>query len=137
MYYETVIFNAENRRKLTYCFKVNMICNELEITYDNFLGGYTTKGIKLNRKQHTQLKQLLKVDDFEKYRDNLNIDKWDWLLDPYSWSLECISNDGKPMLEISDGAGDFIMTPSVVSALVEYVTSIGIEPELLEKMRLF
>ena len=137
MYYETVIFNAENRRKLTYCFKVNMICNELEITYDNFLGGYTTKGIKLNRKQHTQLKQLLKVDDFEKYRDNLNIDKWDCLLDPYSWSLQCISNDGKPMLEISDGAGDFIMTPSVVSALVEYVTSIGIEPELLEKMRLF
>lgn len=137
MYYETVIFNAENRRKLTYCFKVNMICNELEITYDNFLGGYTTKGIKLNRKQHNCLKQLLKVDGFEEYRDNVNIDKWTCLLDSYSWNLKCISNDGKPMLEISNEADKFIMTPSVVIALVKYVTSIGIEPELLEKMRLF
>lgn len=135
MYYIKVVFNAEVRGKLTYGFKVDMICGELEITYDNFQGGYTTKGIKLNRKQHTHLKQLLIIEDFKKFRENLNMDI-SFFDHPYDWSLQCISNDGNPMLEMSKRDGAYIMTSNSVINLVEYVAKIGIEPEIIERMRL-
>ena len=137
MYYTKVIYNAEACGKLAYGFKVNMLCGELEIIYNNFLGGYTTKGIKLSRKQYSHLKQLLKIEYFEKFRDNLNMDACISFLDPYSWKLQCISNNGNPMLEIPDGGGDYIIPPNSVINLVEYITKIGIEPELFERMRLF
>lgn len=137
MYYTKIIYNAEERGKLIYGFKVNMLCSELEITYYNFLGGYTTKGIKLNRKQHSHLKQLLKTEHFEEFRENLNMDKCISFLAPYSWNLQCISNGGKPMLEIPDGGGGYIMPPNSVINLVEYIAKIGIEPELIEKITLF
>ncbi|HAK42060.1 MAG TPA: hypothetical protein DCM59_04275 [Clostridium sp.] len=56
--------------------------------------------------------------------------------DPYRWSLQCISNDGNPMLEILERGGDYIRRPNSVINLVEYVAKIGIEPELIERMRL-
>lgn len=134
MYYIKVVFNAEVWGKLVYGFKVNMICGELEITYDNFQGGYTTKGIKLNRKQHTHLKQLSRIENFKKFRENM--DKFIPLFGPYRWSLQCISNDGDPMLEIPDRSGDYITRPNFVINLVEYIAKIGIEPELIERMSL-
>ena len=134
MYYIKVVFNAEAWGKLTYGFKVNMICGELEITYDNFQGGYTTKGIKLNRKQHTHLKQLLRIENFKKFRENLNMDIS--FFDQHSWSLQCISNDGNPMLEMSDRDGNYIGQSNSLINLVEYVAKIGIEPEIIERMRL-
>lgn len=134
MYYIKVVFNAEARGKLTYGFKVNMICSELEITYDNFQGGYTTKGIKLNRKQHTHLKQLLRIENFKEFRENM--DKCIPMFGPYRWSLQCISNDGDPMLEMSKRDGAYIMTSNLMINLVEYVAKIGIEPEIIERMRL-
>lgn len=137
MYYTKIIFNSGDWKKLTYSFKLNMLCRELEIIYDNFLGGYTTKGIKLNRNQYAHLKQLLKIENFKKYRDNLNIDNYISLLDTYRWSLQCISNDGEPMLEIPNRGDDYIMPPDFVINLVEYIAKIGIEPELIPKMRLF
>ncbi|ATD54101.1 hypothetical protein [Clostridium chauvoei] len=137
MYYTKIIFNSGDWKKLTYSFKLNMLCRELEIIYDNFLGGYTTKGIKLNRNQYAHLKQLLKIENFKKYRDNLNIDNYISLLDTYRWSLQCISNDGEPMLEIPNRGDDYIMPPDFVINLVEYIAEIGIEPELIPKMRLF
>lgn len=137
MYYTKIIFNSGDWKKLTYSFKLNMLCRELEIIYDNFLGGYTTKGIKLNRNQYAHLKQLLKIENFKKYRDNLNIDNYISLLDTYRWNLQCISNDGEPMLEIPNRGDDYIMPPDFVINLVEYIAEIGIEPELIPKMRLF
>lgn len=135
MYYIKVVFNAEARGKLTYGFKVDMICGELEITYDNFQGGYTTKGIKLNRKQHTHLKQLLRIENLKKFRENLNMDI-SFFGHPYNWSLQCISNDENPMLEMSDRDGNYIGRSNPLINLVEYVAKIGIEPEIIERMRL-
>lgn len=137
MYYTKVIYSAEAWGKLVYSFKVNMLCGELEITYDNFGGGYTTKGIKLNRKQYSHLKQLLKIEYFEKFRNNLNMETCTSFLDPYSWNMQCMSNYGDPMLEVPDGGGDYIMPPNSVINLVEYIAKIGIEPELFERLRLF
>lgn len=43
MYYIKAVFNAESFGKLEYGFKINMLCNELEVIYNNFQGGYTNK----------------------------------------------------------------------------------------------
>ena len=139
MHYTKVIFNANFYGKFKYGFKINMIYGELEIIYDNFLGGYTTKGIKLNRKQHNHLKQLLQMNNFEKFRENLDIDNENFIcvLAPYSWNLECISDDGKPILEIDSEIEKCIFTPDSLINLVKYVAKIGMEPEIFERMRLF
>lgn len=113
MYYAKGIYNAEALGKLVYGFKVNMLCEKLEITYDNFGGGYTTKGIKLN------------------------MNKYILFLDHYSWNLQCISNDENPMLEIPDGGGYYIMPPNSMINLMEYIINIGMEFENFERMRLF
>ncbi len=64
------------------------------------------------------------------------MDKCISFFDQHSWSLQCISNDGDPMLEIPDRGGDYIMRPNFVINLVEYIAKIGIEPELIERMSL-
>lgn len=94
--------------------------------------------IKLNMKQHNHLKNLLKIDRFEKFRNNLNKEEnYLLFLDPYTWSLQCISNDGIPMLQIPNEDMIYYSPPNSVIDLVKYVTKIGIEREVFEKMRLF
>ncbi|QAA32332.1 hypothetical protein [Clostridium manihotivorum] len=134
MHYVKAVFNADNCGILAYGFKVNMLCKELEITYDNFQEGYTSKGIKLNDKQYAHLQRLLKVKNFK--ASNMNMERYYLVMDPYEWTLQCISDDGSPMLDISGVDGDLI-PPKPISILVEYVVSIGIEVELLKAMRLF
>lgn len=69
------------------------------------------------------------------FRENLNMDI-SFFDHPHSWSLQCISNDGNPMLEMPERGGDYIMTSNSMINLVEYVAKIGIEPEIIERMRL-
>lgn len=139
MHYTMVVFNADFCGEFKYGFKVNMVYGELEVRYDNFLGGYTTKGIELNSKQHNHLKQLLQINNFEKFRGNLNINDENFicLLDPYSWNLQCISDGGKPILEINSEMEKILFPPKSLIKLVEYVAKIGIETEIFERMRLF
>ncbi|WP_160680281.1 hypothetical protein [Clostridium sp. C8-1-8] len=137
MYYIKVVFNAEACDKLAYCFKINMLSGELEITYNNFQGGYTTKGIKLSTKQLTHLEQLLRIDNFNRFIENQNMNNNISSLDPYDWSLQCISNDGNPMLEMPNIDGAYVIPPNSVINLIDYISKIGIEPDVLKGMRLF
>ena len=59
MYYIKIIFTVESSDELIYSFGIDMLQNELKIIYNNLLGGYTSKGIKTNKKQHEHLKYLL------------------------------------------------------------------------------
>lgn len=134
MYYVKITFNvADSWNNFAYGFKINMLCGELEITYNNFKGDYITKGIKLKNKQFEHLKLLLKIENFEKFRVNPNKEEHITFLDPYNWSFLCISNDGNPILEITNQCSYYIKPPNHVIDLVKYVTKIGIEPEILKK----
>lgn len=137
MHYIKAILNVELLDELKYSFKVNLLSDELEIMYENFIGGYTTKGIILNDKQHKHLEKLLNIKNFISLVDKKPINNLMLILDPFDWILQCISNDGMPMLEVQSESNNPIMPSSSLINLVKYVTKIGIEPEILEKMRLF
>lgn len=133
MYYTTAIFNEKKGRKLEYSFKVNIQYGELEVIYDNFLGGYTTKGMKLNRKQCTYLKQLLKIENFEHMRKSLEDDTlFVCMFSISSWELQLISNDGYPMLEVS--SEEYMRSSKYIDDLTTYIANIAIEPEVIKRM---
>ena len=133
MYYTTVIFNGKKCSELEYGFKVNIQYGELEVIYNNFLGGYTTKGMKLNRKQCTYLKQLLKIENFEDMRKSLEDEPlFVCMLSLSSWELQLISNDGYPMLEVS--SEDYMRSSKYMDDLTTYIANIAIEPEVIKRM---
>lgn len=140
MYYTKVIFNSEDAwYRFAYGFKINMLLGELEITYDNLNGGYTTKGIKLSNEQQEHLKRLLNVINFKNIKENMKEDKKTIFLDPHRWSLQCIADDGNPILEIpnEDAAFYNIKPPNILIDLVKYIADIGIQPEVIKSMRFF
>ena len=138
MYYTKFVFKEESCGKFKYGFKIDMLCKELEISYNNFLGGYTTKGIKLNRQQYKQLKHLLEIDNFEYLRKDPSVD-YGSLTDMFTtvvWYFKCISDNGKPILEVDSGMDECFFTPKSLIDLVNYIAKIGMEPEVLGKMKL-
>lgn len=102
MHYTKFVFYEEYFCEFEYGFKINMVCKELEISYNNFLGGYTTKGIKLNGGQYRKLTYLLDIDNFEYLRRDPNVEYQDLtdMFTPVRWYFKCISDNGNPILEV-------------------------------------
>ena len=126
MSYITIFFEANDAWGFDLCsFKVNLIANELSISYRNNKGGYTTNGINLDSEQIKRIKKLAPPSILESFRDN----KWkenrdpEFVLDGYSWKVELISNDGHPALKMQDTIGNY-SPPLEIVQLVNYVLTI-------------
>lgn len=127
MAYTTIVFNASDAWGTDICsFKVNLIAEELSITYRNNNGGYTTNGIKLASKELKHIKQATSQKIFEKFRDGKWKEEMDavWMVDGIEWEAQFVSDDGLPMLEFKNEMQSYL-PPPILRELVNYVLRIG------------